>query len=81
MADKEEKVAKKAKDPKPNIFKRIGAWFKSLRSESKKISWASWSTVRKNTLIVLGVVLVFAVALGLVDYLLGGAVVGLSRII
>ncbi|MBR7033345.1 MAG: preprotein translocase subunit SecE [Clostridia bacterium] len=88
MADKEDKKAvaeKTAKKPakasgKPSVFKRIGTWFKSLNSERKKISWATWKSVRKNTLIVIVVVVVLAVAIGIVDYLLTQGIVGLSRI-
>ncbi|MBQ7475141.1 MAG: preprotein translocase subunit SecE [Clostridia bacterium] len=83
MAEKEEKkVEKKARaSGKPSVFKRIGAWFRSLNAERKKISWASWKSVRKNTLIVIVTVVVLAVAIGIVDYLLTQGIVGLSRLV
>ena len=34
-----------SKPKKPSIFSRIGAWFKSCKSEMKKVVWASWSSV------------------------------------
>ena len=76
MADKEVKV----KSDKPSLFKRIGSWFKSLRSESKKISWASWSTVRKGTIIVIVCVIVLSAVLGVIDYLLGNSITALGRL-
>lgn len=69
------------KEKKANIFKRMAAWFKSLRSESKKVVWANAASVRKNTLVVIICVIIIAAVLGLVDYLLSGAVVGLGRLI
>ena len=83
MADKEEiKVEKKVnKSGKPSIFKRIGAWFRSLNSERKKISWATWKSVRKNTLVVIVAVVVLAVAIGIVDYLLTQGIIGLGRLV
>lgn len=84
MAEKEikstEKVEKKAKAAKPSLISRISAWFRSLRSEAKKVSWASAAAVRKNSIIVIVSVIVLSAVLGITDYLLSGAVVGLSRI-
>ncbi len=83
MADIEEKkVEKKAKGTgKPNVFRRFANWLRSLNSERKKISWATWKSVRKNTLIVILVVVVLAVAIGVVDFLLSQGIIGLGRII
>ncbi|MCQ2456533.1 MAG: preprotein translocase subunit SecE [Clostridia bacterium] len=64
---------------KPNFFKRIGSWFKSLWSEAGKISWASASSVRKNTIIVIICVIVLAAVIGLLDYLLSSSIAGLGR--
>lgn len=83
MAEKEKNVAteKKAKSDRPSVFARIGAWFRSLRSEAKKVSWASAESVRKNTLIVVVCVIILSAAIGIVDYLLNGTIVGLNRLI
>ncbi len=74
MAEKETKAASEKKAKKPSVFSRIGAWFRSLRSESRKISWASWPSVRKNTVIVLVCVIILGAVLALVDYLLSGTI-------
>ncbi len=82
MAEKEIKEVKKAaketvkkevskpkKEKKPSIFSRIGAWFKSCKSEMKKVVWASWPSVRKNTIMVLVCIIVISAAIALVDLL------------
>ena len=78
MAEKEVKAVKetakkevsKAKAKKPSIFSRIGAWFKSCKSEMKKVVWASWPSVRKNTIMVLVCIIVISAVIGVVDVLL-----------
>ena len=86
MAEKENKAVqeKKEKAPnsdKPSLFKRIGTWFKSLRSEAKKVSWANAASVRKNTIVVVVCVLVVAVVLGVLDITLTKAIGGLSDLV
>ncbi len=68
---KSEKTAKpaKAKSKKPSLGSRIAAWFRSVKAEMKKIVWASFKTVRSNTLMVAVAVLVFAAAIGIVDFI------------
>lgn len=68
---KSEKPAKaqKAKSKKPSLGSRIVAWFRSVKAEMKKIVWASFKSVRSNTLMVAVVVLVFAAAIGIVDFI------------
>jgi preprotein translocase subunit SecE len=75
MADLENKKANnpetkkvKKKSDKPSIWSRIAAFGRSIKSEVKKISWSPWTEVRKNTLVVVVVILVCAVALAIVDY-------------
>lgn len=83
MAEKEKKTENEKKvksSDKPSLFSRIAAWFRSLRSEAKKISWASASSVRKNTIIVIISVVVICIAIGIIDVLLTNGIVGLSRI-
>lgn len=58
-----------AKKKKPNIFKRMGAWFSRSWAEFKKVSWPSAGTVFKNLGIGLVVVLFFLIAIGLADLL------------
>ncbi len=80
---KDAKPAKeeKSKQDKPSFFNRIGLWFKSLRSECKKISWASLKSVQSNSVIVIVSVVVISIVLGLLDYCFSNAIVGLSRLI
>ena len=47
---------------------RLGNAWRGFKSEFKKISWPSWSQVRKNTLVVLVVVAISAVILFLLDF-------------
>ena len=48
---------------KQNVFKRIGRWFREMKSELKKVVWPSKKTIVKNSLIALGVMAVSAVVL------------------
>jgi preprotein translocase subunit SecE len=66
-ADKADKKANKDKKPRKNPFKAIGAFFKSVRSEGKKVVWPKAKEVFKNTLVVLVVILVLGVMIYLVD--------------
>lgn len=80
-AGKETKAPAAKKEKKPSLFSRIGAWFRSLRAETKKITWASWSSVRKNTIIVLVCIIILGAVLAVVDYLLSGTISGLGTLV
>ena len=78
MAEKEkaavEKAAKpekpaKAKRSGPSLLSRIGAWFRSVKAELKKITWTSFASVRSNSIMTLVVIVIFAAAIGVVDYI------------
>ena len=56
-------TAVKKEDTKPGLFKRIGKWFREMKSELKKVVWPSKKTVVHNSLIALGVMAVSAVVL------------------
>lgn len=62
---------KKAKDKKPNFFVRMGRWFKKTFSgmwqELKKVSWPKFSTVVKQTGMVLAVVLFFVAVVTVIN--------------
>lgn len=64
------KPAKKKSD-KPSIFKRIGASFKAMGSELKKVTWPSWKTTSKATGVVLAVVFTFLIVVYGFDFLFG----------
>lgn len=70
----------KAKSDKPSTWNRIKAWFKSVKSECKKINWANWKSVRSNSIVVIVCVVIFSAALAILDYCFSGAIVGLSRL-
>ncbi len=88
MADNEKKTAEtaaqdkpaKKKDDKPSFFQRAIAWLKTVRAECKKVTWASWESVRQNSIVVIVTTIVFAVFLGILDYAFNSAILGLSRL-
>ena len=75
MADKETKSVSpeteakktKKKSDKPGFFSRVATWFKGLKSEFKKITWASKESTFKNFGIVMVIVVVSAVVIGAID--------------
>ncbi len=81
MAENEKKDQKVEKTGKPSIFKRIADWFKSLKSECKKISWMGWKQVKSNTWITLVCVIVFAVVIGVLDFAFRHAIGGLNDLV
>lgn len=82
MANNETKIEKNEK--KPGAFKRFFSWigrkFKELKSEWKKISWASPKSTFKNFALVLVVVICFAIAIALIDVLAGLGVSGITSL-
>ena len=66
---------------KQNIFvragKRIGRWFREMRSELKKVVWPSKSQMINNTLIVLACVLVVGIFIWVFDAVAGLVVNGI----
>lgn len=79
----EKNAAKEVKDKnkKPNIFKRIGRWFKDLRLEVKKIQWPTAKETAKNTLIVIAVCLLVGVCIWLFDALASGLVSAIINLV
>ena len=79
MADKENKVVEtevKAEKPAKKEKKpgRIKEAWRGFKSEIKKIVWPSWKQVLKNTGVVLVIVIVFAIAIALLDYAFSGGI-------
>ena len=68
---KPEKAASKKKTDKPSFFEKIATWFKGLKSEFKKVTWASRKATFKNFGIVLTIVIISAVVISAVDIGLG----------
>ena len=70
---------------KENWFKRkfagLGKWFRGMKSELKKVVWPTWSQVLNNTLVVIVVSVIFAIVIGLIDYLAYKGIVALLDIL
>ena len=60
-------TAVKKDDTKPGFFKRVGKWFREMKSELKKVVWPSAKTLKNNTLVSIGMMLVSAVAIWVFD--------------
>ncbi|MBR7010640.1 MAG: preprotein translocase subunit SecE [Oscillospiraceae bacterium] len=58
---------------KENWFKRtwngLTKWFRGMKSELKKVVWPTWPQVLNNTVVVIVVSIIFAIVIGLIDYL------------
>lgn len=70
---KAKKSEKKSKDgKKPGFFARIGSllkrFWKTMKSELKKVTWFSRKQTFTSTLLVLVVMAVAAIAIGLLDF-------------
>lgn len=63
----EKKDEKKNNSKKPNFFKRIWLKIKEVVSELKKVTWPSFGKILKQTGVVIAVVLVFLIAITLMD--------------
>ncbi len=74
-AAKETKPAKKDKKP---LGERIGHFFRSYKSEIKKIVWSPWKQVRKNSLVVLAVVVACAAVICALDLAFSEALLSLA---
>ena len=76
----EKKNVKKKKSDKPSFFSRIAAFFRSIKSEIKKISWSPVGDVRKNTFVVLVVLVACVAALYIVDYVFFQGITTLGKL-
>ena len=77
-AQKQPKPAKKDKKP---FGERVGHFFRSYVSEIKKIVWCPWKQVRKNSLVVLAVVIAVAIVICALDIAFSKALLGLGTLI
>lgn len=73
-ASEETKSTKKAKksnvkkeEAQPNVFQKIGKWFRDLRVEFKNVTWPTKQTVLTNTSVVLSVIVIGSAFIGLLD--------------
>jgi len=53
-------TAVKKDDAKPGFFKRVGKWFREMRSELKKVIWPTRKQLLNNTVVSVVVMLVSA---------------------
>ncbi len=57
------KVAVKKTEEKLGFFKRIGKWFRDMKSELKKVVWPSAKQTSKSSLVAIGMIVLCAVVL------------------
>ena len=65
------------------IIKRekVAKFLRSIKSEFKKIVWSPWNQVRKNTIIVIVLVVALAAVIGVLDFLFGQGIAELKNLI
>ena len=56
-------TAVKKDDVKPGFFKRVGKWFREMKSELKKVIWPTPKALTNNTLVALGMMVISAVVI------------------
>ena len=61
-------TAVKKDDTKPGFFKRVGKWFREMKSELKKVVWTSKTEVWKSFQLVIATVVAVSVAIAVIDY-------------
>ena len=61
-------TAVKKEETKPGFFKRIGKWFREMKSELKKVIWPTGKQLVNNTLIALGMMVATAIVIWGFDY-------------
>ena len=60
-------TAVKKDDTKPSFFKRIGKWFREMKSELKKVIWPTPKAFMKNTAVSLGMMFASAIVMWVFD--------------
>ena len=73
-------TAVKKDDSKPGFFKRVGKWFREMKSELKKVVWPTPQALAKNTAVSVVFMLVSALVLWGADMIARLAVQLLFRI-
>lgn len=72
-------VPKKA-EKRPGLFKRMGKWFREMRSELKKVVWPTPKQLLNNTVVALVVMVVAAVVIWAFDELASAGIQALITI-
>ena len=73
--------AVKKVDKKLPFFKRIGKWFREMKSELKKVVWPTKSQMVNNTVIVLVCTLIVGICIWVFDAVGGVVVNGLITLV
>lgn len=76
--DNEKKAVKPEKNKKPNVFVRMGRFFKDCFKELKKVSWPTRKELLKMTGAVIVFLLIMTAILGTMDALGAWMLQGLS---
>ena len=64
-------AVKKDDNTKPGFFKRVGKWFRELKSECRKIVWPTREQTVNNTLVVLASVVIIGIFIWVLDIVFG----------
>ena len=64
----DKKVESKPKVKKPNIFKKLGKFFKDTAGELKKVVWTSKSDVWKSFKLVIATVVAVSALIAVIDF-------------
>ena len=67
-AAKPEKKSPQAAQKKPNVFKRLGKYFRDTRAEMKKVVWPTRKQTLNSIAIVLTMIVIFTVIVGGLDW-------------
>lgn len=73
-------TAVKKDDAKPGFFKRVGKWFREMKSELKKVVWPSRKQLFNNTVVSLVVMLISALGVWACDQVAQNLIHGLLRL-
>ena len=79
MAEKKEvtTAAVKKVDTKLPFFKRVGKWFRDMKSELKKVQWPTRKQTVNNTVIVIICCIIVGICIWLFDALAGAVITAL----
>jgi preprotein translocase subunit SecE len=74
-SEKPAKTPKASKSSKPNVFKRLGQYFKDVRSEMRRVVWPNRTEIYNSSVVVIVTLVVFGIGVALLDtavvYVLG----------
>ncbi len=59
---------------------KVAKLWRGLKSELKKIVWTPWNQVRKNTIVVLVIIIAAAIVIGVIDFLFSKGILTLGNI-